>query len=191
MKKIIVAIFFSLAFANPASAQMKYAVIGGLNFGYFNEVPPLLDAFSSLGYMIGVQGSVGANIFFEPAVEYASYGSTILMDDASRHTMRTNYIRVPLQAGVKVFEDAPVNIEVRAGLSESFLTGFTDQSSGPSPAFVKSNINKWRTGAVIGGGVRILFLKLDLEYEWGITDFFSNGVGPSFRVFSIILGGNF
>ena len=194
MKKLSLAIFFSLGIMTSAShAQMQYAVTGGLNFAYFNFTPPITDAISSLGYMIGVRGSLGSNLFFEPAIEFVSYGSTITtLDDATSHQMRSNYIRVPLQAGVKLFDDFPVNIEARAGIGESFLVGYTDHvAAGPGPAFTKSDINAMRTTAIIGGGIRVFFLKLDLEYEWGLTDFFKNKGGADFRAFYIILGGNF
>jgi hypothetical protein len=196
MKKLFIAIFLSFAFivsAPQLHAQMQFGITGGLNFAYFDKVPPITDAISSLGYMIGVRGSVGSNLFFEPAIEYVSYGSTITtLDDATSHQMRSNFIRVPLQAGVKLFDDFPVNIEARAGIGESFLVGYTDQvTAGPGPAFTKSDINVMRTTAIIGGGIRVFFLKLDLEYEWGLTDFFKNKGGTDFRAFYIILGGNF
>jgi hypothetical protein len=196
MKKIFLAIILLLGLTTTMPdlhAQMQFGVTGGLNFAYFDKVPPITDAISSLGYMVGIRGSLGSNLFFEPSIEYVSYGSTITtLDDATSHQMRSNFIRVPLQAGVKLFDDFPVNIEARAGIGESFLVGYTDQvTAGPGPAFTKSDINTMRTTAIIGGGIRIFFLKLDLEYEWGLTDFFKNKGGTDFRAFYIILGGNF
>ena len=171
---------------------MEYAITGGINYGYYEQVAPLTDAFSRLGYMIGVRGSLGSNIFFEPAIEFASYGSVITLNDQTDHKMRSNYIRVPLQAGVKLFDEAPVNIEVRAGLTESFLVGFTDEvTAGASPAFVKNDISGLRTAGIIGGGIRVFFLKLDLEYEWGLTNFFKNNGNSKLNAFYLILGGNF
>jgi hypothetical protein len=193
MKKIVLALFLLVGSAIPVSAQMEYGLIGGLNFGYYNQVPPVTDAISSLGYMIGIRGSLGSNIFFEPAIEFASYGSTITIADGTDHKMRSNYIRVPLQAGVKVFDEAPVNIEVRAGISESFLVGFTDSPAGSGPGFMKSDINGTRTAGIIGGGIKLFFLKLDLEYEWGLTNFFANANNGTSKLNAlyIILGGNF
>ena len=194
MKKLLLALFLISGLAFSARAQMQYGVIGGLNFGYYNTVPPVTDAISSLGYMIGIRGSLGDNLFFEPAIEFASYGSTLTDGpaDITDHKMRSNYIRVPLQAGLKVFDDAPVNIEVRAGVSESFLVGFTDDvTTGPSPAFTKSDIAGTRTAGIIGGGIKVFFLKLDLEYEWGLTNFFTNNGNSKLNALYIILGGNF
>ncbi len=193
MKRILLAVFILTGPALAARAQMQFGVTGGLNFAYFNQVPPVIDAVSSLGYMLGIRGSVGSNLFFEPSIEYVSFGSTITtLDDGTSHQMRSNYIRVPLQAGVKVFDDFPVNMEIRAGIGESFLVGFTDQvTAGPGPAFGKSDINNMRTTGIIGGGIRVFFLKFDLEYEWGLTDYFKNRGGTEFRALYLILGGNF
>ena len=197
MKRSLFVFFFLLVSSLPAFSQTEYGIIGGINFAYFNNVPPLADAFSSLGYMIGGRASIGANIFFEPAIEYTSYGSTITLDNSNgisesgtTHKMRSNYIRVPLEAGAKVFEASPVNVEVRIGLAESFLVGFTDDA-GSAPAFTKSQISTLRTGGIIGGGVRAFFLKLDLEYEWAMTNFFQDIGSAKQSAFYIILGGNF
>ena len=196
MKKLSFALLICLGLMVSAStprAQMQFGVTGGLNFAYFNTVPPVTDAISSLGYMIGLRGSVGSNIFFEPSIEYVSFGSTITtLGDGTSHKMRSNYIRVPLQAGVKLFDDFPVNIEARAGIGESFLVGYQDQvTAGPGLPFSKSDVNNMRTTAIIGGGIRVFFLKLDLEYEWGLTPYFKDKGGTEFRAFYIILGGNF
>src|SRR5690349_16257677 len=130
MKKILFALLFLSLSTVPIFAQTEYGIIGGINFAYFNNVPPLSDAISSLGYMIGGRASIGANIFFEPAIEYTSYGSTITLAGSNeQHKMRSNYIRIPLEGGAKVFEESPVNIEVRLGIAESFLVGFSDESS--------------------------------------------------------------
>jgi hypothetical protein len=198
MKKILLAFFFLTGWFVPAHAQVEYGIIGGINFAYFNQVPPLSDAISSLGYMLGARASIGANIFLEPAVEFASYGSTITLDNSpingyqigTSHKMRSNYIRIPIEAGGKIFEASPVNVELRVGISESFLVGFTDDA-GSAPAFAKSDISLARTGGIIGGGVRVFFLKLDLEYEWALTDFFKDRGNAKLSALYIILGGNF
>ncbi|MEP7235065.1 MAG: outer membrane beta-barrel protein [Ignavibacteriota bacterium] len=193
MKKFIIVALFLLSPIYGARAQMQFGVTGGLNFAYFNNVPPVSETFSSLGYMIGLRGSIGSNFFFEPAIEYASFGNTMTTSlDATSHQMRSEYIRVPLEAGVKLFDDFPVNVEARVGIGESFLLGYQDKiSSGIGKAFTKSDISPMRTTGIIGGGIRLFFLKLDLEYEWGLTDFFKNTGGTDFRAFYIILGGNF
>src|SRR5437763_1040781 len=193
MRKILLLLSFLIFFSAPVFSQVEYGIIGGINFAYFNDVPPLSDAISSLGYMIGGRASIGANIFFEPALEYASYGSTITLDQSNgisesgtTHKMRSNYIRIPLQAGAKVFDQAPVNIEARLGVAGSFLVGFTDDA-GSAQAFTKDDISSFRFGGIIGGGIRAFFLKLDLEYEWALTNFFTNRGDAKQSAFYIIL----
>jgi hypothetical protein len=148
--------------------------------------------------MLGGRATIGSNIFLEPELEFTSYGSTITLDasngDESRssHKMRSNYIRIPLEAGAKIFDQAPVNIELRLGIAESALVGFTDEVTGGTGApFTKSDISSFRTGGLIGGGVRLFFLKLDLEYEWALTNFFVNRGDAKQSALYIILGGNF
>jgi hypothetical protein len=173
-------------------AQMDYGLIGGINGAFFHDVPPVTDAVSSLGYMIGIRGSAGSNVFIEPALEFVSYGSTITLADETRHEQRSNYIRLPLQVGVKLFGDAPVNVEARGGLSGSVLVGYSDDvSNGSGSYFTRGDISPTRAGAIIGGGVRLAFLKVDLEYEWGLTDFYTHNPGTRLNSLYFILGGNF
>ena len=56
-------------------------------------------------------------------------------------------------------------------IAESFLVGFSDESS-TAHTFTKGDIATFRTGGIIGGGIRAFFLKLDFEYEWALTNFF-------------------
>jgi hypothetical protein len=172
--------------------KMEYSIVGGINFGYFNAVPPINDAVSSFGYMIGIDGNLGKNVFFEPGVQFASYGSTITLGgvDGVDHKMRSNYIRIPAEVGLKLFNDADINAEIRGGLSESLLVGFTDDPSNGSP-LLRHDISDTRTAGIVGGGVRLLFLKLDLEYEWGLTNFFANNGDSKLSALYIVLGGNF
>jgi hypothetical protein len=193
MKKLLIILlplFFSPMIIHAQG--MDFGLIGGINGAFFHDVPPVTDAVSSLGYMIGLRGTAGSNVFVEPAIEFVSYGSTITLADETRHEQRSNYIRFPLQVGLKLFGDAPVNVEVRGGLSGSVLVGYSDDvTNGPGGYFTRGDINPTRAGAILGGGVRLAFLKVDLEYEWGLTDFYSHNPGTRLNSLYFILGGNF
>ncbi len=202
MKKltfIVLLTLSSLTGTVSKAQEVDWRIVGGLNFAYVEETPQLLDAASAFGYTLGVAADIGSNLFLQPSVQYSSYGSTVTIPSASegdtKHAIRANYIRVPLQAGLRLFEASsaiPFNIEGRAGLSQSFLVGFNDRvRSGSGTALSEDDIAGMRTAGIVGAGVRLLFFSLDVEYEFGLTDLFVNNGSTKLDALYVIFGGNF
>lgn len=198
MKKLTIAALLVLASLSiKAQDDVNYRFTAGVNFAFVEETPQLTDAASSFGYMLGVAADIGGRLFLQPSIQYASYGSTIMLASGgeSKHAMRLGYIRVPVQAGLRLFESGsmiPFNLEARAGLSESFLVGFSDKvTSGSDVALGKDDIAGMRTAAVVGAGVRLLFFSLDVEYEFGLTDVLENNPNTKLDALYVIFGGNF
>lgn len=205
MLKVILMIIFlgvsTVSLSQEKSESMSFRITGGLNFAYMKEVPPLLDAFSNLGFMVGVNGNIGSNLFFQPGLQFTSYGSAIVLPESgatqtSRHEMRANFIRVPLQVGLRLFDPSdvmgifPFNLEVRTGISGSFLVGYSDKvTSGSDAPITKSDIAPFTTAWVVGAGVRLVFLSLGVEYEYGIGKFFKSIDDSKLNAFYIVIGG--
>lgn len=203
MKKLTLCVLLTLASltdSNDSKAQeVDWRIVGGVNFSFVEETPQLLDAASAFGYTLGVAADIGSNLFLQPSLQYASHGSTVTIPSATdgntKHAMRLNYIRVPVQAGLRLFEGGsmiPFNIEGRAGLSQSFLVGFNDNvKSGAGPALTDDDIAGMRTAGIVGAGVRLLFFSLDVEYEFGLTDLFVDNGSTKLDALYVIFGGNF
>ena len=200
MKKLTILLLFSLASLTTTSKaqEVDWRLVGGVNFAYVEETPQLLEASSAFGYTLGVAADIGSHLFLQPSLQYSSYGSSVTIPSAygdTKHALRVNYIRVPVQAGLRLFEGGsmiPFNIEGRAGLSQSFRVGFDDKvKSGSGSALSEGDIAGMRTAGVVGAGVRLLFFSLDVEYEFGLTDLFVNNGDTKLDALYIIFGGNF
>lgn len=198
MKKLTITALLVLGSFTIQAQDVDYRVTGGVNFAYIEERPPLTDAASSLGFMLGVAANVGEHLFLQPSIQYASYGSTVTLPSVTgdtKHAMRLGFIRVPVQAGLRLFEaesSSPINLEARAGISESFLIGFSDKVQGGSGSeLTRDDIAGIRTAGVVGAGVRLLFFSLDIEYEFGLTDIFENSPSTKLDALYLIFGGNF
>ncbi|HEY6172229.1 MAG TPA: porin family protein [Candidatus Kapabacteria bacterium] len=205
MRKVLFLIAFlavsTISFSQEESESMSYRITGGLNFAYMKEVPPVLDAFSNLGFMVGINGNLGSHLFFQPGLQFTSYGSAVVLPESgatetSRHEMRANYIRVPLQVGLRLFDPStvlgifPFNLEVRGGVSGSYLVGYSDKvTSGSDAPIMKSDVEPFRTALVVGAGVRLVFLSLGVEYEYGLSKFFKNIDDSKLNAFFIVIGG--
>jgi hypothetical protein len=205
MKKVLtfMILLAALCIANILHAQssMTFRITGGLNFAYVKEVPPITEAASHLGYMLGINGNLGSHVFFQPGLQFASIGSAIEVPGQTttgdvRHEFRANYIRVPVQVGLRLIDPSsalgisPFNVEVRGGVSGSYLVGFTDRVSAESePKLDENNIRSLRTAFVVGAGVRLAFLSLGLEYEHAINTMFINNSATKVNVLYIVFGG--
>lgn len=205
MLKVLFLIVFlgvsTISLSQEEGESMSYRITGGLNFAYMKEVPPLLDAFSNLGFMVGVNGNIGSHLFFQPGLQFTSYGNAIVLPEGgatqtSRHEMRANFIRVQLQVGLRLFDPStvlgifPFNLEVRGGVSGSYLISYSDKVvSGADAAISKSEVEPFRMGLVVGAGVRLVFLSLGVEYEHGLNNFFKNKGDSKLNAFYIVLGG--
>ena len=156
--------------------------------------------------MVGLTGSTSGNFFLQPGLQFVSYVNTLTYGDSTStvaqtdHFSRCNYIRIPLQAGFRLFGRSeggiapPVNVELRLGASESFLVGATDHvNQGPGEAFVKDDFESMRTGLIVGLGIQVLFLSLNLEYEWGVSNHFSSDASgdATLDALYIVFGGSF
>lgn len=191
----------TISYSQEDNESMSYRITAGLNFAYMKEVPPLLDAISNVGFMIGVNGNLGSHLFFQPGLQFTSYGNGIVLPESgatetSRHEMRANYIRVPLQVGVRLLDPStvigilPFNVEVHGGISGSYLVGYSDKvTSGADAVITKSEIEPLRAGAIIGAGVRLVFFTLGVEYEYGLTQFFKNRGDSKLNAFYVVIGG--
>jgi hypothetical protein len=199
MKKLMITALLVLGSFTVQAQDVDWRLVGGVNFSYVEETPQLLDATSAFGYTLGIAADIGSHLFLQPSLQYASHGSSVTIPSATdgdtKHSIRVNYIRVPVQAGLRLFEGGsaiPFNIEGRAGLSQSFRVGFSDRvKSGTGAALTSDDIAGMRTAGVVGAGVRLLFFSLDVEYEFGLTDLFVNNGPTKLDALYVIFGGNF
>lgn len=198
------------ATAEPTSSSdeggFRFGVTAGMNFSYIGSTPVVPTSQSEIGYMIGVSGSTSGNFFLHPGIQFVSYVNTLTYGDSTAtvaqtdHFSRANYIRIPIQAGFRLFGRSsegiapPFNVELRLGVSESFLVGATDHiNQGPGEAFVSDDFESMRTGLIAGLGVQVLFLSINFEYEWGVTNHFSSDASGDTKLNAlyIVFGGSF
>jgi hypothetical protein len=191
----------SSAPSEPSTFRFNFSA--GLAFSSLTTNSYVTKSSSDVGYMVGFSGSTAGNFFIQPGIQFTSYVSNVSFNPnggavgADDHFARFNYIRVPVQAGFRLFSRnsaanaLPFNVELRLGASGSFLVGTTDIVNGTP--FVKDDVESFRPGLVGGLGVQVLFLSLNFEYEAGLSNHFANSkAGDSkLNAFYLIFGGSF
>jgi len=84
-------------------------------------------------------------------------------------------VKFPVNMGIRLTgTNGLLNIYALAGVTPTLLAGVRESSSF---SLTEDDINDFTYGANIGAGVDLFFLSLDVRYEVGLNDFYSNSPG--------------
>lgn len=218
MRKLLLTIL-SLVMGTALMAQMpNFGIRGGLTTSKLTT--NLSENFSSenrLGYQGGLFVRLNFNkLYVQPEVIYnhrstkLEYEITPVIDGETqkvgvRSDMKIGTFDIPILAGFKLVKTKMFNVRVFAGpnisfassksLSYEYTTGDGQDFTGDVPDDSKLSVDDfnqvtWYLQA--GAGVDVLFLTLDVRYEKGLSDIYSNGtVNMKNNVWLITLGFKF
>jgi hypothetical protein len=178
MRKFVVLLLF-VSIASTAVAQSGTPVVinpvAGLNFSTLSDPPSGFTSKGSLGWQFGGNLRLGGKIFLQPGLQIAQFGSELSRDDINpfnTDTFKTTLtmLRIPLLAGVQFLDtqtkDA-VNWNMHAGFAIEMVLGTTG-------LLTTDDINTSLFSAVIGAGVDIYSVTLDIDYELGLSKFYKD-----------------
>lgn len=175
------------------------------NFGQFSIGPKIGYTSSKLStdrdsiqesiknnFQIGAFFRFGKKLYIQPEVVYATSGGTMKLEGTSvKETIKLNNLYVPLLVGYKLINAKVFNLRVLAGPAANFILNKTIDFNQSYPAPVQeADIKNIAWGMDVGAGVDLLFLTLDLRYEFGLNNIY-NGTGSQSiksNVFIVSLG---
>lgn len=130
-----------------------------VNFGEYG-------AAAKIGTQIGGSLAFGKKLYVEPGVFYATKSSEFTTNTSTAMKNTVKGIRVPVAIGLGVLgnEDSAANLRIFGGGSGFFVTGVSGDD------ISKDNQNSPQWGVFAGAGVDVLFLYLDLSYEWSLSE---------------------
>jgi hypothetical protein len=193
---IAVAAFFTFTTVRSQTTEINPVI--GVNFSSLTTDPEEFDSEGRLGWHFGANLRIGDKFYFQPGLHYAQLNSSVTSledDQIDENSFESNIgvIRIPLLAGARLLstekKEDPFNINLHAGLAMEFVVDeentLLTENSFTSPLFA----------IVVGAGVEILFLTLDIDYEIGLTPVFDTDIefieNPTNNAFIISLGGKF
>lgn len=175
------------------------------NFGQFSIGPKIGYTTSKLStdrdsiqesiknnFQIGAFFRFGKKLYIQPEVVYATSGGTMKLEGTNvKETIKLNNLYVPLLVGYKLINAKVFNLRVLAGPAANFILNKTIDFNQSYPAPVQeADIKNIAWGMDVGAGVDLLFLTLDLRYEFGLNNIY-NGTGSQSiksNVFIVSLG---
>ena len=121
----------------------------------------------------------------------------VKMADAQSFSLGANYtlncIKVPVLVGVKLVKLGVANVRVMGGPAFTYMMGKKlDETSSSQlwPIKTKDDLKNSAWSAQVGAGVDILFLTLDVRYEFGITNLYKGDSDLKMKnnMFNVSLG---
>ncbi|MCB0620938.1 MAG: PorT family protein [Saprospiraceae bacterium] len=181
-----------------AKMILPLLLIAQLSYGQFSLSPKVGLNVSSLNTEItsdeATDGRVGWHVgtdfrfrngafLVQPGVYYQSMTAELIRDvpntpfETLKEKTTIQSARLPLNLGAFLTgEGGIINIHVRGGVVPTFILGINEKDNF---SISKDDLSPFSLGANAAVGIDILFLTVDLGYEWGLTDFFENVDGKN------------
>jgi len=180
---------FSLAFAIVATGLAGVALaqdsaegnrlvfnpqIGANATQYTNVDDLLADTEGRVGWQVGLFVRYGKRFYFQPGVFYQQTSvdvtgpdDTEFEDIKDAHDVTSFWI--PLEVGFDIISSDLVTLRANGGVAGTFVTAVGDNDLG----LTKDDFESFRAGGLLGAGVDIAIVSVDLSYELGFTNVFT------------------
>lgn len=174
MKKYL---FASLLFLSAtAYSQIDLGLYAGPNFANANMKSPDLESDSRTGFQAGTFIRFGELLYGQVGMEYqmvkTNFSGLDATDIFQSDDIKFNYINVPIYLGVSLVPvvDRLVDVRIYAGPEIACLLDVPLNEFD----FTRDDFSAVRVNGVVGAGVDVLFLSLDMGYNFNTADLFKN-----------------
>ena len=152
------------------NAQFEIKGLVGTNFASLSKHPTGTDWKAQAGYQFGAGVLIGEKFYVEPGVQFVRNARVVSLDGVEDVDFAQNFVKIPVYAGYHLLghESSPLALRVFAGPAASIagkVKKGEDQIS-------KDDIKNAHFMLDAGIGVDILFLFVELNYEYALTDYF-------------------
>jgi len=178
------------------------------NFGQFTLGPKIGYSASKLStdfddikesaksnFQAGIFFRFGKKLYLQPEIYYATSGGTFKVEGTDlQEEIKLKNLCVPVLVGFKIINAKVINLRVMAGPVANFILDKTvDASDLIQDPLQDSDFKNIAWGIDVGAGVDVLFLTLDLRYEFGLNNIYDPPSGTEAQsiksnVFIVSLG---
>ncbi len=175
MKKTIVLLILTFVVTGLSYGQFALGVKLGYNA---NKLSTNLDTVKSQfnsGFHVGVWTRIGKRLYVAPELQYSMSGAVFtnegnLQTNNWKQKIKIGSVDVPVLVGFKIIHSDFITWRIELGPQASFNVSkkVEDENSVLGP--IKESSLSSMSWYVLGGtGIDILFLKLDIRYQYGLN----------------------
>ncbi len=189
MKKHLFFAALTFVFASPLSAQFKINPKIGVTLSRLASDPADFETTARPGFTAGADVRLGKKFYFQPGIHYSVMNyeladlSTIDPVDVPDET-GIKSLKIPLNVGLSIVDLKLFRIRAFGGANFYKVTGFRNNNLG----LTKDDFAKNYWGANLGAGLDLLFMTIDLQYEWGQSAIFKNQPDTKYRTIALTAG---
>jgi len=174
------------------SAQVKVNPKIGVNAYDISAEDGNYEVNGKTGFHAGLDFRFGDKIYFQPGAHYyalrADFGEDGLIEEFLTDDIALQTIRVPVLIGTSIINADAFALRAHIGGVGLFPLNVNDNSF----LITKSDYKSVNLGAVVGAGLDLGKVTLDVNYDFGLTDNFNDDAVIDFNgkgnVLSVSLG---
>ena len=176
MKKYSLIIALALIAGSTAYGQFEIKGLIGTNFSSLSNPPEGFAYAAKAGYQFGAGVLIGDKFYVEPGIQFVRRSKTIT-EDTEDFDFSMNYVKIPVYAGYHLLghESGPLALRLFAGPAVS-IPGKIKKGD---DQITKEDVNNALFAVDAGVGVDILFLFVELNYEYSFSNFWTEEMHDS------------
>ena len=172
MKKYLITFSIALSMATMAYGQFEIKGLGGVNFASLSKHPTGTEWKAQAGYQFGAGVLIGDKFYVEPGIQFVRNARVVTTDEVQDVEVAQNFVKIPVYAGYHLLghESGPLALRVFAGPAVSVAGKIKNGED----HITKDEIKNAHFMLDAGIGVDILFLFVEFNYEYALTDYFTD-----------------
>jgi hypothetical protein len=187
MKKIILLLVVAFFAAELSYGQFALGLKIGYNASKLStNLDSIKSSFSS-GFHVGVWSRFGKRFYVAPELQYTLSG-TVFTSDALLSTndwkqkITIGSLDIPVLVGFKIIHSKFITWRIEVGPEASFVVNskIKDETSVTGP-ITSASLNTANWYVLAGTGIDILFLKLDVRYQYGLNQLIQDAGNYTFN----------
>ena len=172
MKKYTFILAIILSVASTTYGQFEIKGLIGTNFASLSNPPSSTEFKAQAGFQFGGGVLIGDKFYVEPGIQFLRNSRVISQETIEDIDFSQNFVKIPVYAGYHLLghESGPVALRIFAGPAVSIAGKIKKGEEHISKDEIKNA--HWMLDA--GIGVDVLFLFLELNYEYAFTSYFED-----------------
>lgn len=179
--RIALAVLLVAATPVAGNAQLTINPKVGVSLSDMKDATDDVDTKGRLGFQAGVDLRLGGMVFLQPGVHLQRTGLEV-----GGHDVDVRGLHVPVLAGLKVGTGL-AGLRVVGGPALSVVRSVNDNDA----EIGKDDLTERRLGGMLGAGVDVMGLSVDLTGEMGLGNFYRSGSDQKLRTIRLSAGMRF
>jgi hypothetical protein len=173
MKRVLLVTLALAMMTTYAESQISLRPQIGINFPTLTDEIAGGEFEGNAGYQFGADLQLGGSFYLQPGINFES-ASLRVREGENAGDLRISRINIPLYAGVRLLSSEDNSIGLRVFAGPNFAIHVNEDLNESFSFISTDNIRDAQVSGIIGAGVDLSILFVDVGYKFGISKFFED-----------------